>query len=33
MKFLLTQKDLDQRDALQNISDYDIVELLGVPYA
>lgn len=33
MKFLLLQKDLDQRDALQNISDYDIIELLDVPYS
>ena len=33
MRFLLLDRDLDQRDALTNINDYDVLELLDNKYA
>lgn len=33
MRFLLEEKDLDNRDALNNIYDYNLVELLKNPFA
>ena len=33
MRFYLLEKDLDERDALNNIYDYDIMDLLEHPFA
>jgi hypothetical protein len=33
MRFYLLEKDLDERDALNNIYDYEILDLLENPFA
>ena len=33
MRFFLLEKDFDERDALTNIYDYEIMELLEHPFA